>query len=219
MIVGILMVEPSEPAAQPKTDEPNKAMETVAKPEDEETDEEKADREAKEAEEKAAAEQKAKEKADEGTLTKEKFEQIKEGMTYEEVVAIIGSEGTVMSEIGEKGTKFHTVVFEFETDGFLSSATIMFQGGRLTNKSQFGLGGGADIEISLEQFNQLENGMTLEEVIAIVGGEGEIISESGQKGSQFHTIMYSYKGNTLVSSVSLMFQGNKLQSKSQIGLK
>ena len=35
-----------------------------------------------------------------GVLTKEKFEQIKDGMTYEEVVVIVGAEGTVISETG-----------------------------------------------------------------------------------------------------------------------
>lgn len=160
----------------------------------------------------------ATEEVEEGKLTEEKFDQIQDGMTYEEVVAIVGAEGTVMSESGEKGTDLHTVLYEFETDGFMSSATMTFQGGKLLNKAQFGLGGGSDVEISLDQFNQLENGMTLEQVIEIVGGEGEIISESGEKGTDLHTVMYSFNGNTFASSVSLMFQGNKLQNKSQAGL-
>ncbi|MBU8919439.1 DUF3862 domain-containing protein [Bacillus sp. FJAT-29953] len=157
--------------------------------------------------------------AKEGVLTKEKFEQIKDGMTYEEVVKVVGAEGKLLSESGEKGTQFHTVMYEFETDGFMSSASMMFQGGKLINKAQFGLGGGSGVEISIDQFNKIQNGMTLEEVIAIVGGEGEIISESGEKGTQFHTIMYSYPGKgSIGANVSLMFQGNKLQNKSQFGL-
>lgn len=156
----------------------------------------------------------------EGVLTKEKFEQIKDGMTYEEVTKIVGSEGTVMSESGDKGTEFHTVMYEFETDGFMSSATMMFQGGKLMNKSQFGLGGGSSVEMTLDQFNQIQNGMTLEEVVAIVGGEGEIVSETGEKGSDLHTVMYSYAGKgDIGANVSLMFQGNKLENKSQFGLK
>lgn len=154
----------------------------------------------------------------EGVLTEEKFDQIKDGMTYEEVVAIVGAEGTVMSESGDKGTDFHTVIYEFETDGFMSSANMTFQGNKLLNKSQFGLGEGSEVEISLEQFNQIQNGMTYEEVVEIVGGEGEIVSESGEKGTDLHTVVYSYSGNTMVSNVTLMFQGNKLQNKSQAGL-
>lgn len=155
-----------------------------------------------------------------GVLTKEKFEQIKDGMTYEEVVAIVGAEGTVISETGEPGTDFHTVMYEFETDGFLSSSTMMFQGGKLINKAQIGLGDGSDIEITLDQFNQIQNGMTYEEVTNILGGEGEILSESGEKGTDFHTVIYMYQGKgDLGANANLMFQGNKLQNKSQFGLK
>nr|WP_263324259.1 DUF3862 domain-containing protein [Neobacillus sp. Marseille-Q6967] len=156
---------------------------------------------------------------DEGVLTEEKFAQIKDGMTYEEVVAIIGSEGKVISESGERGTEYHTVMYEFETEGAMSNANMMFQGNKLMNKAQFGLGGGSDVEMTLEQFNQIQNGMTYEEVKAIVGGEGEIVSESGEKGSQFHTVVYSYQGKgSIGANASLTFQGNKLQNKSQFGL-
>lgn len=156
-----------------------------------------------------------------GKLTKEKFEQITDGMTYEEVVKIIGAEGTLISETGEKGTDFHTLMYEFPTDGMFSNANMMFQGGKLINKAQFGLdGAGSDVKITLEQFNQIENGMTIEEVVAIVGGEGEILSESGEKGTDLHKVMYSYSGEgELGANVSLMFQSNKLQNKSQFGLK
>lgn len=146
-----------------------------------------------------------------GLLTEEKFSKITDGMTYEEVVNIIGSEGTVMSETGTPGSAFHTVMYEFKTDGFMSVSTMTFQGGKLINKTQFGLGS-SNTEISLEQFNNLQNGMTTEEVFAILGGEGEIISQSGD------IVMYSYTGKTLGANASIMFQGGKLISKSQIGL-
>lgn len=152
-----------------------------------------------------------------GVLTKEKFDKIKEGMSYKEVADIVGAEGNVVSETGEEGTDIHTIMYEFDTDGFLSNSTMMFQGGKLINKSQVGLGG-SDTEISLDQFNKIKNGMSLEEVIKIVGGEGEIISESGEKGTEYHTVMYSYNGKNLASNVSLMFQGDKLQNKTQVGL-
>ncbi|MCA1058129.1 DUF3862 domain-containing protein [Rossellomorea aquimaris] len=153
-----------------------------------------------------------------GVLTEEKFKQIKDGMTYEEVVKIVGSEGSLMSETGEKDSEFHTVIYEFKTDGFLSNANMTFQGGKLVNKAQFGMGS-SDVKVTLEQFNKIENGMTLEEVIDIVGGEGEIISETGEEGTDLHTVMYSYQGKgSLGANVSLMFQGNKLQNKSQAGL-
>lgn len=147
-----------------------------------------------------------------GVVTEEKFKQIKEGMTYEEVVAIVGAEGTVMSETGVAGDPLHTIAYEFETDGWLSSATMMFQGGKLINKAQAGLGS-SDIEISLEQFNQLQNGMTTEEVFNLLGGEGDVLSSSGD------AVIYSYNGTSIGGNASLTFQGGKLINKSQFGLK
>lgn len=148
---------------------------------------------------------------EEGKLTEEKFKKIKDGMTYEEVVKIVGAEGNIMSETGSAGEPHHTVMYEFETDGVMSSSTMMFQGGKLINKAQFGVET-SDIEITLEQFNKLANGMTKEQVFDILGGEGAVLSESGD------IVMYTYNGKSLGANASLMFQGGKLMNKTQLGL-
>lgn len=158
-----------------------------------------------------------------GVVTKEKFEQIKDGMTYEEVVKIIGAEGELLSETGEKGTQFHTVIYQFEGDGtFGANANFTFQGGKLVNKAQFGIEDAAasKVTITKEEFDKIQNGMTYEEVVKIVGGEGHKISETGKPGAPDHTVMYDYQGEgELGANASLMFQGGKLINKSQFGLK
>ena len=74
--------------------------------------------------------------------------------------------------------------------------------------------------ISKAEFNQIQNGMNYEEVKHIIGSDGEIVSESGQAGDQFHTIMYSWKCEKgLGANARFMFQEGKLQNKSQFGLK
>ncbi|MEK4718164.1 DUF3862 domain-containing protein [Priestia sp. FSL W8-0524] len=158
---------------------------------------------------------------DDGVLTKEKFEQIKDGMTYEEVVKIIGSKGELLSESGEKGTSLYTVMYSFKADGsFGANSSMMFQGNKLMNKSQFGLGGNSDVTITKSEFDKIQNNMSYEEVSKIVGGEGEVASESGEKGTSLHTVMISYTGEgDLGANASLMFQGDKLMNKTQIGLK
>jgi len=102
-------------------------------------------------------------------------------------------------------------MYEFETDGVMSSSTMMFQGGKLINKAQFGVET-SDIQITLDQFNKLENGMTKEQVFDILGGEGAVLSESGD------IVMYTYNGKSLGANASLMFQGGKLMNKTQLGL-
>ncbi|KZE44140.1 hypothetical protein AV540_02240 [Brevibacillus parabrevis] len=67
-------------------------------------------------------------------------------------------------------------------------------------------------KISKTTFDKIQNGMTYEEVTGIIGGEGELLSEAGNKGERHH------EGETLGSSASLAFLDGKLQVKSQIGL-
>ena len=77
-----------------------------------------------------------------------------------------------------------------------------------------------DNKISKAEFDQIRNGMSYEEVKYIIGGEGEMLSESGNPGDQFYTVMYSYKGKGgLGANANFMFQNGQLQNKSQIGLR
>ncbi len=74
------------------------------------------------------------------TITKAEFDQIKSGMTYEEVTQIIGGPGTVLSESGNPGEKLHTVIYQYEGEGSLgANANMAFQGNKLQNKAQMGL--------------------------------------------------------------------------------
>lgn len=70
------------------------------------------------------------------------------------------------------------------------------------------------------KFIEIQNGMNYEEVTKIIGGPGEVLSESGTKGDTYYTVMYQYEGSRSIGSNSnLMFQGNKLMNKAQMGLK
>lgn len=72
--------------------------------------------------------------------------------------------------------------------------------------------------ISKAEFEQIQNGMTYDEVKGIVGSEGELQSESEVAG--YKTVMYMFKGESGIgSNATMMFQNNELTSKSQFGLK
>ena len=74
--------------------------------------------------------------------------------------------------------------------------------------------------ISKAEFDQIQSGMTYEQVVQIIGGPGEVLSESGNKGDQFHTVIYSFKGEgDLGANANFTFQGEKLINKAQFGLK
>lgn len=75
------------------------------------------------------------------------------------------------------------------------------------------------IKITKEQYAKISNGMTYQEVSDIVGGEGEIITESGEKGSDMYGIGVMYEGEGGVgASANFVFIGDKLHTKSQFGL-
>lgn len=78
-------------------------------------------------------------------------------------------------------------------------------------------------KLTLEKYNQIENGMTYEEVIKIIGFEVSPEAEVGEKGTALYTVSFRYMGDDQVkgsigANASFMFQGGKLNTKAQIGL-
>jgi len=72
-------------------------------------------------------------------ITMKKFDQVKNGMTYDQVKSIIGGDGAKDSESGTEGSADYTVIYSFQGSNLGSNATFMFQGGKLINKAQAGL--------------------------------------------------------------------------------
>lgn len=73
-------------------------------------------------------------------ITSEKFSAIETGMTYDEVVNIVGSDGELLSQsdVGGSGEyKFEIYVWYGVAPG--SNANVTFQGGKVIAKAQFGL--------------------------------------------------------------------------------
>lgn len=76
-------------------------------------------------------------------ITKEAFENLKSGMSYEEATEIIGFEGEIMSESGVEGgtgIDIHIVMYMYEGKGSIgANANLIFQENKLINKTQVGL--------------------------------------------------------------------------------
>ncbi|MEI2282677.1 hypothetical protein [Paenibacillus polysaccharolyticus] len=74
-------------------------------------------------------------------------------------------------------------------------------------------GKGDGVLITFAQYEKLEVGMTVEEVINILGGEGEALSEAE------NMVVYNYKGTAgNGGNAVIAFQGGKLLTKAQSGL-
>lgn len=65
-----------------------------------------------------------------------KYSSLKTGMTYEQAVAILGTEGVEMSSNELAGHR--TVMYQWDA-GFGANMNAMFQDGKLIQKAQFGL--------------------------------------------------------------------------------
>lgn len=73
-----------------------------------------------------------------GDVTKAEYSRVQMGMSYHQVVAILGPPDEALSETEMAG--FHTIMYMWEgRGGFGANMNAMFQNGKLVNKAQFGL--------------------------------------------------------------------------------
>lgn len=74
--------------------------------------------------------------------------------------------------------------------------------------------------ISLEEFEQIQIGMSYQEVFDLVGSRGDLLSEADLGlGDDYYTAIYSWDGEgTLGANASVTFQGGYVTSKAQAGL-
>jgi hypothetical protein len=70
-------------------------------------------------------------------VTLANFNRIREGMSYQEVVSILGSPGELTASSDVAGIK--TVMYQWEGESFGANMNAMFQNGKLVTKAQFGL--------------------------------------------------------------------------------
>ncbi len=173
-------------------------------------------------------------------MTLAQFEKITTGMSYAEVVQIVGGAGREMSQSEVLGIKSAT--YAWDGDGGLgANVMVSFQNDKVATKAQFGLAGRSgdsgtssaksasapvpsqptptpSAGVTSAQFGKITTGMSYAEVVGIVGEQGKVMSESeiaGIKGA-----MYSWSGNGGIgSSMTVMFQNDKVVTKAQLGLR
>ena len=73
-----------------------------------------------------------------------------------------------------------------------------------------------DVKITLEQYNQIKDGMTYEEVVEIFGGKESTSSESEIAGIKSE--IKTWNGNGTFSVATIGFTDGEVSSKSQTGL-
>ena len=72
--------------------------------------------------------------------------------------------------------------------------------------------------ITMEEYNQIESGMSYDQVKEIVGSPGEISSEVNSNG--YHIMIVTWYGNGLAgSNANVTFTNDEVTGKAQVGLK
>lgn len=148
-----------------------------------------------------------------GTIDAKKFKQIKEGMTYKQVVKIIGSEGEQQSTSSYGGITASS--YQWTSDDW-GTAVVMFENKKVVSKAQYGVGESTDVTITKAAYKKIKSGMTYDEVIKAVGGEGELTGSSKVAG--YTTKIYTWNGSSAGANATVTFQNGKVQSKAQVGL-
>jgi len=148
------------------------------------------------------------------SVSLDKFNDIDLGMSYDEVKGIMGSEGNQTSMT--KSGSYESVSYEWKGDKF-ARISVRFQNGELVYKFQSGITtGDGTADINQAKFNKMEIGMTYDEVKDVLGSDGEMTSLSRIVKST--SASYRWKGPKYASIIAT-FKDDKLQNKSQSGLK
>lgn len=153
--------------------------------------------------------QKAESKKIEKPVNYQNFLSIEIGATKSDVDTLLGSAGVETSSYGSG--KDISTSYQYEA-GSMEYIMISYENDIVRSKNQMGLDSGLPKEATLEKYNQVQNGMTLSEVEAIMG-KGTLSDES--KFGSYYSTGYSWSGKNGYSYMSASFDGDKLTYKSQ----
>ena len=74
-------------------------------------------------------------------------------------------------------------------------------------------------QMTLDKYNQIEYGMSYQQVKEIVGVDGIILEEIGNRGHEDYTVIYIWKGrNSKDAKAEFTFTDNKMLARTQVGL-
>ncbi len=150
-------------------------------------------------------------------FTLDMYNQITDGMTYSDVVNIVGNEGEKFSSSYVDG--FTSEIFWWtNSDG--SNFNVVFHNNSLIMKNQFGLKlkpnnkSSYKKNFTLDDYKILVKGMSYDEVINILGHEGKLINSSNN--NDILTEVYVWE-NSDGSGFHIEFQEKSINRKSHYG--
>lgn len=143
------------------------------------------------------------------------FDKITLGMSYKELTDLMGSKGTNISP--SQASDIDTAMYQWTDKETNGNITIMIQNDSVITKTQSGImNPDSSAKITLDAYDKVENGMSYDDVVSLIGGRGILASDSSSGG--FSTQMYIWYGKDGISNAVITFQDDAVFSKTQLGL-
>ncbi|UJR11911.1 hypothetical protein I4U23_016089 [Adineta vaga] len=152
------------------------------------------------------------------TMTSQQYTALQIGWTRDQVTSFVGSSGSAASEAGTGITA--NILVRYTAPGTTYGiADLNFVGGKLFSKTAIGFFLIVSNKITLQQYNTIQIGWTRQQVTQLLGGNGNILSQSGTEGSPYQFTMVQYTGSQSSTSIAIFnFLGGLLFSKAHSGL-
>ena len=147
-------------------------------------------------------------------LTKDKYESLDFGGSYESAVEILGVDGIEISSGSVAGQPERT---EYEwKKSFEEKITLTFQDGGLITRSQTGVIKSEGADVSKEKYEQIADGMSYSAMVELFGGDG--IEESKTVIPNITTTAsYVWAKDDPFVRISVVFQDDQPISKNYVG--
>ncbi|HEX2079073.1 MAG TPA: hypothetical protein VHG08_15220 [Longimicrobium sp.] len=147
-------------------------------------------------------------------VTERAFRAIRPGMSYADVVAIIGKEGRQAAAVAGGSTSSSTFMWE---EGPITSIGVTFMDNRAILTMQMGLRPETQQPpVTLAQFQRLQEGMTYEQAVEIMGGPGMYNGFTDIMGNVSES--WIWRGRTPGSTASASFNRGRITLTMQMGL-
>jgi hypothetical protein len=131
---------------------------------------------------------------------------------------IIGVTGCGSSKQPDQAASMQTPQQQKGTDAAKTPASSQGQVPPSTSGADSQSAKKSQLVIDRQMFDQIKHGMTTREVFSIVGGPGQIVSQSGNPDDPLYTVVYQYAGKSPNSFAKLTFRNGQLLKKEQSGL-
>ncbi|CAF1160348.1 unnamed protein product [Adineta steineri] len=152
------------------------------------------------------------------TITKQQYTTIQIGWTRNQVTNLVGSYGTVI--VQTSASSGNVTIVQYTGTGTTAAVVLFgFVDGQLISKSEASFDSPVNNKITLQQYKTIQIGWTQQQVTQLLGGPGNIISQTGTPGLPYQATTVQYFGlQSSTVSVGFIFLDGILSNKGQVGL-